>query len=277
MKLAILLLLLFCGYVSGCKNLSDGELHELAKSKITSEDDKLVNSIIGKLKSSSFIEIAALFPLASASEKDQKKIREMSLYFQHGTVVQARPIGYQEFSLNSLLRPNSKRLTLIYEVTFSDGYFNYMTISLDASSGTASELVNILVEDGPMVKTRSDYSFKNKPIFNYFFLLLMVAVPIIILSAIIVCFRTKPKFKWLWIIFIIAPYGPFHLNWTSGEISFSPNMAQLFGIATHHHLLQPAYFSLAIPVGAIIFFAKIKYFDKKAKRHEPRITENENI
>jgi hypothetical protein len=110
---------------------------------------------------------------------------------------------------------------------------------------------------GPLDKINS-FSFERKSTFQYAFLAAVCAMPIFIVAALVICFRTPlPKHKWLWSIFIAFGVGQIALNWTTGRIDVSLLNVQLLGAGfVKPSAYTPVYLLLSLPLGAIVFLAR---------------------
>lgn len=79
-----------------------------------------------------------------------------------------------------------------------------------------------------------------------------------VLLTLMACIRTPmPRRKWLWIIVVLLGVTSLSLNWTSGEIGFQPLSILLFSAgASASSIYSPWTISLALPIGAILFWIK---------------------
>lgn len=101
-------------------------------------------------------------------------------------------------------------------------------------------------------------SFKNARAQHYLFFSAAIAILLFIVSTLIVCARTRnlPR-KWLWMIFILVGVTSSSLNWTTGEVGFSPVSIHLLGVSAFAATIySPWIISLSIPIGAITFWFK---------------------
>ncbi|MGH8853312.1 MAG: hypothetical protein ACREWI_03430 [Telluria sp.] len=72
--------------------------------------------------------------------------------------------------------------------------------------------------------------------------------------ALVRCIRTRSLHrKWLWILFIIAGFGKFTMNWTTGAFDVFPISLQLFSAGVMAQLGGPWMVSFSFPLGAIVF------------------------
>jgi hypothetical protein len=81
-----------------------------------------------------------------------------------------------------------------------------------------------------------------------------LAVPLLIIVALIICIRSRIRRKWLWIIFILLGFIRFRFDWASGHFDVQPVSVALFGASFFRPSpYAPWILGFAIPVGAIIF------------------------
>lgn len=131
------------------------------------------------------------------------------------------------------------------------------------------------------------FSLSQKGIGHWFFLIVGIINPILILWALIACIRTKiPKRKWLWILFMIVGFFQFTMDWTSGELSgfiyksadgfkINPISFQLFGSGFNRATdYSPWLLTISLPLGALIFLFRRQTFESKIS---PKIGSTPNI
>lgn len=113
------------------------------------------------------------------------------------------------------------------------------------------------------------FSFKKARAAHYLFLAAMIAVPLFIITTLIVCIRTKiARRKWLWLIFILVGIASVSFNWTTGKAGIAPFSVQLLGFgAVASSVYSPWIISVSVPFGAVIFWIKRR---KLAGVIEPR-------
>jgi hypothetical protein len=68
------------------------------------------------------------------------------------------------------------------------------------------------------------------------------------------------KKKWLWLIFIVVGIGKLFVNWTTGQVFFTPLAIQLPPAGANAQLYGPWLVYVSIPLGAIIFLIMRKRF-----------------
>jgi len=108
------------------------------------------------------------------------------------------------------------------------------------------------------LETLNKFTLKEKSPVHYLFFVLAIIIPLFILFTFVTCLRTPiKKRKWLWAIFILFGFVQFTINWTSGAINFKPISFMLFGAGYFYaNKFAPLMLSVAIPVGAVIFWLK---------------------
>lgn len=79
-----------------------------------------------------------------------------------------------------------------------------------------------------------------------------------ILVTLVACIRTKMRRrKWRWILFVLVGGVSLSLNWTTGEIGFSPLSVRLLGAsAMTTSAYSPWIVSISFPLGAAMFWLK---------------------
>jgi hypothetical protein len=115
--------------------------------------------------------------------------------------------------------------------------------------------VNLLPDS---LQNLNAFTFVGKGPRHYVFLVLAIAIPLFIVFALVACMRTPvPKRKWLWRVFIALGYVQISLNWSDGAINVTPIHFQLLGAGyVRGGPMAPYILSIALPLGAILFFIR---------------------
>jgi hypothetical protein len=109
---------------------------------------------------------------------------------------------------------------------------------------------------GDSLQALNRFTFKNKSAAHYLFFFACILIPFFIIATIVVCFRSRVRRRWLWVIFILLGIMQFQLNWTTGQTALQPISVLLLGASfSRASSYAPIVFSFGIPVGAIIFLA----------------------
>ena len=216
-------------------------------------------AVISAIQTDNFTRLVPMLGPSVSGENLKNGLPTIRPYFQHGALQAAEPIGhFQNANIRSVDGQSPTHLTrtaLTYEVKFVDGYFNFLTVTLDDEDGSRS-VSGIHVQDGPSTVEDSKFHFFGKSPLHYLFLILTLGIPLLVLYSVIVCFRQKPRRRWLWMIFIIWTFGIFSLNWTTGQIASVLSRGLIFGGGFTATELQPPVFFIGLPLGALIFLIR---------------------
>jgi len=102
------------------------------------------------------------------------------------------------------------------------------------------------------------FTLDGKGALHYIVLTLAVVVPLFILYALVLCFRTRfEKRKWLWLLFVAVGLVQFQLDWTSGAWRVQLFSFVLFGAGiAKSGPVAPWVLTVSLPVGALIFMLR---------------------
>lgn len=110
------------------------------------------------------------------------------------------------------------------------------------------------------------FTFSGKSMRHGLFLLCAVLLPFFILGTAIASIRIlKVRRKWLLVIPITIGIATFTLNWTTGEIAFSPFAFALLGSGWFKGLYGPVQLQISVPLGAIAFWLWYFFVGRKRK------------
>jgi hypothetical protein len=98
------------------------------------------------------------------------------------------------------------------------------------------------------------FTLAGKSTSQYAILSRAVLAPLFSLFVFVVCIKTTMgKKKWLWLIFILIGIGKLVVNWTTGQVFFTPLAIQLPAAGANAQLYGPWLVYVSMPLGAIIF------------------------
>jgi hypothetical protein len=102
------------------------------------------------------------------------------------------------------------------------------------------------------------FALVGKNAIHYIVLSLVVAVPLFIVYALVLCLKTPiARRKWLWMLFIALGFSRLSFNWTDGAYKIQPISFSLLGAGfLKAGPYAPWIFTVAVPVGAIVFLVK---------------------
>jgi hypothetical protein len=124
--------------------------------------------------------------------------------------------------------------------------------------------------DQPLEYTNR-FTLAGKGGFEYMVLGLTIVVPLFTFCVMAVCLRTKGlRWKWLWAIWILIGVGKLALNWTTGDVSFTPLSLQIpCGRAIAEPVYGPFVLSVSLPLGAILFLVKRRQIVSASEEQSP--------
>jgi hypothetical protein len=158
-------------------------------------------------------------------------------------------VGYNYFS-----SPSAQQALVSLQYPFPDAYV-LVQVGVQ-SSGPEPTLYTFHVQRLPgALEKLNAFTVRGKSWRHYLFLAFALAVPMFIITSLVLCVRTPlPRRKWLWIILVAFGYGQFTMNWTTGEVGSRPISFQLFGGgAQSRGPYAPWFVSFSVPFGALVF------------------------
>jgi hypothetical protein len=153
-----------------------------------------------------------------------------------------------------------------YNLTYQFGYGSKWVIANaawqerpDRSRVIVGLNVQVLAQS---LQETNAFTFKHAGFVHYLFFAAAILVPLFIVVTLVVCVRTKiPRRKWLWILFILVGVVGFSLNWTTGAVGIRMISIHLLGAGfSATSVYSPWILTVAIPLGAIVFWVKRRRF-----------------
>lgn len=178
-----------------------------------------------------------------------------------GTPSSTELVGYHESQISS----GEAHFNLSYQYRYGDKWLLVNSAWLERRDG--SRLITGLRAQVLPASLQEIHalSFKRAGKRHYAFAAAVLAVPAFILVTLVACARTPiRRFKWLWMIFIAVGLVRITINWTTGELSWTPLSFQVLGAGAFADGYGPWMVSFALPLGAAIFWLMRRSLRKSA-------------
>jgi hypothetical protein len=223
------------------------------KKMTPAEDEKFARESVDLLRKQQWEPIRReLDPSVVSDPNAEYTIGKMMGMFPAGEpksvkVVDVKFLRHQDVWIHSL--------TLEYEYPAT---WLLATVSIRSANGTSTIAGMNVTPIADSLESINRFSLADKSALHYLILGLAVALPIFCIYVLVVCLRTKnQKRKWLWAIFILFGVGRLAMNWTTGELTFTPLSVN---IPCSSFTAIPAYgpwtVAVLLPLGAILFLIK---------------------
>jgi hypothetical protein len=198
--------------------------------------------------------LAKLAPEVRNDPATAANLPSVAAYFPDAEPLSVKLVEYRflsRFSFTGATPPTN--YTIGFEYEFPQTFVLAVAMLQSANSET-SVLGLRLFRNSVSLETLNALTFQGKGAIHFVFMVLAAAILAFMIVTLIACIRTRvPRRKWLWIVFIIVGIGQFGLNWTTGEVGFSPAI-NLFGVGMTKQPFAPWFLHLAFPLGAILFW-----------------------
>jgi hypothetical protein len=246
MRTILLVGIAFCLSIGGCSR------SELMKKMTPPADEAFARERIDLLRQKRFEQIEQELDPSISVPNIQETLNTMA-----GMFPGEEPKSIKVVDLKFLHSQDSSTHILTLEYEFSETWL-LVNISIKRMSGLSTIAAFNVTPIAESLENVNSFSLVGKTGLQYSMLGLALAGPIFCLYALIVCLRTKmPNFKWLWAIFILFGVGRLAVNWTTGELTFTPLAVH---IPCASMTAVPAYgpwmVAVSLPIGAILFMAR---------------------
>jgi hypothetical protein len=152
-------------------------------------------------------------------------------------------------------RDTVQRSQFSYEYAYPSGYV--LGLVVVDSSGPAPLVAGIHLRRMPDTLARVNaFRLAGKSRRHFAVLAAALAVAAFVLYALVACARTPLRHRWLWLCFVALGLGRASLNWTTGDLRFTPLWVQPLGAgASAAGRYAPWFVTVSLPLGAILFVA----------------------
>jgi len=157
------------------------------------------------------------------------------------------------------IQNGERRYNLTYEYEF-DGKWLLATVVMLKHGDEQAKITGLQAQVfNRSLEQMNAFTFRGKGGLHMLMLFLAVASPLVSIAACIVCIRTPiRRRKVLWALFTLVGVTTVHLNWTTGQIRFTPVSFQIFGASAFASPYGPWTLGVSLPLGAIVFFLRRK-------------------
>jgi hypothetical protein len=240
-------LLFFVGLLlAGC------DYKTLLQKIVPKEDDTFARRFLNAVRTGDYTAANQMLMPSLRDAKSESGLREINHVLTHGEPVSVDIIGCNLFA-NASSQGTTRTTNLSYQVHFP-GAWAAGNIAV-GHQGAATAIVDSHFQSIPdSLEVLNRFTFAGKSVGHFLVFVLCLAVPLLILAALIVCIRSRIRRKWLWIIFILVGFVQFQFNWASGQVGVRPISFLLFGASAFRSSpYAPWILGFAVPVGAMIF------------------------
>ncbi len=229
------------------------------------EDDALARDLIAALLREDYGFIVQNTDERALGDAPATALRRFYLYVDHEAPRSVELVACGVFSSGS-----RRRSDLTYQLEFPHSWYTARVV-IETNADVRKALGLQLKKLPASLAEINALTLKGKSLIHCLALLGGIGVPIFILYALIQCIRTRVKWKWLWIPFILIGIGSIQLNWTTGQLGLQPLSLHIPGAAlTHSGLYGPWILSVSFPLGAILFLRKRRRLVSAVPSNVPR-------
>jgi hypothetical protein len=232
---------------------------------IPKEEAALGQRVIAQIKAQDYAAVEAQLAPALQSPDLRQKLEETARLIPAGEPVSVQTVGART---NTTHLSGAASPVTTYGLTFEYQYkdsWSLADIVLERRDGKITVLgVHVLPPRTQSLEAENAFTLAGKGALHYIVLTLAVAIPLFVIYALVACIRTRmPKRKWLWLLFIAVGLVQFQFNWTTGAWNVWLLSFALLGAGfSKAGFAAPWVFTLAFPLGAVLFLLKRRSFTR---------------
>jgi hypothetical protein len=215
-------------------------------------EEAMAKQVLAQLAAKDYAALEKQLDASIRTPTIRSDLERLAALLPRETPKSERTVGWQAHTVDGLTT---------YSFTFEYQYASTWLLTnvvLQRRNGAATI---IGLHANPVSQSLADlnrFTFEGKGLIHYVVFTLVVAVPLFVLYALVLCFRTPMlRRKWLWLLFVALGLGQFSFNWTDGSYGIGLlNFALLGGGFFRAGPYAPIILSVSIPIGAIVFMMK---------------------
>ena len=216
---------------------------------VPQEDVDFAKRIVSLLQAGDIEAVeAAITPATrSADPHIRAKIQKMAAVVPRGNPASVSITGWRR-NYNNSLRSD----VLGLEYGFGDRWLfaSFVIERIDGELRATS--VNLTLNQQSLLEANA--LLRGKSFFSYLFVSMWVGLFVLMVYALVKCFRTpRLQRKWLWCLFIATGFGHVSLNWTTQTLSFQLLFVLIPVASFSGGGYAPIFFTMTLPLGALMF------------------------
>lgn len=247
---SVLLTLCFSAVLGGCSQQA------LLEKFIPKEESEIAKRALYQVANKDFAAVEVKLDPSIRSPDTRSSLEQVADLFPPEDAKSITTVGAHTSTSSDVTTYN-----LTYELAFPDTWL-LANVSLVRRDGKVTIIGLHVNKMEQSLGELNRFSLSGKGALHYTVLALAIAIPIFIVTMLVVCFRTPiAKRKWLWLIFIAFGFVGLSLNWTDGSYSIEPVSFALLGagfFSTGPY--APVIINIAFPLGAIVFYFRRRSF-----------------
>jgi hypothetical protein len=219
---------------------------------VPKDDDAFARRFLNAVRTGDYVAADQMLVPSLRNAKSESGLREINHVLAHGEPVSVEIIGCNVFT-NASSQGSTRTTNLSYQIHFP-GSWAAGNIAV-GHKVNATAIVDSHFQSIPdALEVLNRFTLSGKSVVHYLVLAACLAIPLLILVALMVCIRSRIRRKWLWIIFILIGFVQFRFDWSSGHFDVQPVSFALFGASCFRSSpYAPWILGFAIPIGAILF------------------------
>ncbi len=228
------------------------------------EEVETARRTIDLLRSRTFEPIQQSIDPSLQATLSQETLEKIASAFPAGEPASVKVIGVQRRAGSVVGTPDSTAtmVNVTFEFEFATGgksTWLLSNVATQSQAGSPQEKTIVGLNVLPLpdsVEHINRFTLEHRTPTHYAVLTLALIIPLLILSALVLCVRTPMEWKKkaAWSVFILLGVCQFSLNWTTGVWVLNLASALPLGVSA----LRPPYgawtVSIAFPLGALLFY-----------------------
>lgn len=214
------------------------------------EDEASARSYVELLRQNKFDQLEQDFDPSIQGPATRATLASMATMLPDNAPSSVKVVGYQ-----AVFTPDSRTTSITMEYEFPDKWL--LAEIVTRKSGEAVTVIGFhLTPMEDSLEHVNRFALAGKGRAQYTIFALAVLAPLFSVYALVLCIRTKMgKTKWLWLVLVLLGIGKLVVNWTTGQVFFTPMAFQLPPAGANAVFYGPWQVYVSLPVGAIVFVA----------------------
>lgn len=253
----------FCLLLGGCNEAA------LMKRWTPPEAEAVAREYVDLLRQGKFDQIEHDLDPSLVDSSVQDTLATMAAYFPDENPTSVKVVG-----VNVNRSAESSTTNIMLEYQFKD---QWILVSFATQmTGDARTIVGFHVNPlSDSLENLNRFTLVGKSPQQYWVLVFGVCSMVFSIYVFLVCIRTKDvKLKWLWMPFILCGIGKAVVNWTTGQWDITPLSVQIPCLMATAPLYGPWTVATALPLGAILFWARHRNMRARVEQLEPSATQS---
>lgn len=218
-------------------------------SLVTKEESRLAKDFVAQIAARDYTAVEAALDPQFRTPDLHARLEAMA-----AVVPAAAPMSVSVIGSHTMVSTTGTRYRITLQYEYPTSWLLAAVLLERSGDKVLLQGINFVPRSQSM-EAENRFTLDGKGPVHYIVLTLAVAIPLLVVYALVLCIRTPmPSRKWLWVVFVALGLVQCQFEWTSGAWRIQPLSVIVLGAGfAKPGPFAPWVFTLSMPLGALLF------------------------